>query len=400
MGKVMTITRKELYRQVWAKAVVKLAKEYGLSDVGFAKLCKRNDIPRPSLGYWAKKAAGQNLPTVPLPRADEDWDITITSYTQSPDDPCLRAEAEKALSQAVPENPITVPETLRGAHPLVSQSLHILELSEKDNVGLLQPPKGYLDVMVSKDSLRRALRIMDALIKTFEGRGYPVKVLNDKDSGATVVELMDVKVPIGIREIVASRKEEADDDGNVEGRYVFRHDRFKFRTAPSGDLCLEIEPRRGYYSSSGGRRRKWSDGQRGKLEDYLSSFVVGVINIAVGKREAKLESERREREWQEQERQRAKQEAARAAMMERINKERAKVDKLSTDAAAWTKSRQIRDYIAAIRAKAKADGQDIGAGSEDGKWLIWAEQQADRLDPLKVSPHSILDDEEKYRRPW
>jgi hypothetical protein len=36
-----------------------------MSDVGFAKICKKLGIPRPGLGYWAKKAAGKAVPIQP-----------------------------------------------------------------------------------------------------------------------------------------------------------------------------------------------------------------------------------------------------------------------------------------------------------------------------------------------
>lgn len=52
MANIVQIKRKELYQRVWSEPVTKLAKEFGLSDVGFAKLCKRNEIPRPPRGYW------------------------------------------------------------------------------------------------------------------------------------------------------------------------------------------------------------------------------------------------------------------------------------------------------------------------------------------------------------
>jgi len=39
----------------------KLAKKYGLSDVGLAKVCKKLKNSRPGLGYWAKKAAGKHV---------------------------------------------------------------------------------------------------------------------------------------------------------------------------------------------------------------------------------------------------------------------------------------------------------------------------------------------------
>ena len=48
------IERWELYRQVWAKPMNQLAKEYGISDVALAKTCRKENIPLPGRGYWAK----------------------------------------------------------------------------------------------------------------------------------------------------------------------------------------------------------------------------------------------------------------------------------------------------------------------------------------------------------
>ena len=43
------------------------AKRFGFSDVWVHKACKRNDIPTPGVGYWAKLEAGKTLIRVPLP---------------------------------------------------------------------------------------------------------------------------------------------------------------------------------------------------------------------------------------------------------------------------------------------------------------------------------------------
>ncbi|MEW4530637.1 hypothetical protein [Maioricimonas sp. JC845] len=40
----LTISRKELYQQVWSEATTHVAKRFGLSDVGLAKLCRRYDV--------------------------------------------------------------------------------------------------------------------------------------------------------------------------------------------------------------------------------------------------------------------------------------------------------------------------------------------------------------------
>ena len=70
------IRRAELYKEVWTTPIHQLAKKYGLSDVGLAKICKRYNIPRPPRGYWARKEAGQRVQRLSLPRG-EDRMITI-----------------------------------------------------------------------------------------------------------------------------------------------------------------------------------------------------------------------------------------------------------------------------------------------------------------------------------
>ena len=52
-------TRQELYDLVWSTPMVKLAKEFGLSDVGLRKICVKHGIPTPPLGYWAKLNFGK-----------------------------------------------------------------------------------------------------------------------------------------------------------------------------------------------------------------------------------------------------------------------------------------------------------------------------------------------------
>ena len=55
------LTRKELFDKVWSQPVQTLSKEYGISDVGLKKICKRRDIPTPGLGYWARWRTGRRF---------------------------------------------------------------------------------------------------------------------------------------------------------------------------------------------------------------------------------------------------------------------------------------------------------------------------------------------------
>jgi hypothetical protein len=49
--------------------MVKIAKEFGISDPGLAKTCKRLDVPVPPRAYWAKLQAGRAVSKPPLPAA-------------------------------------------------------------------------------------------------------------------------------------------------------------------------------------------------------------------------------------------------------------------------------------------------------------------------------------------
>ena len=57
--------REEIYDKIWSQPIQHVAKEYKVSDVYLIKVCKKLDIPRPGVGYWAKKAAGKSLPVTP-----------------------------------------------------------------------------------------------------------------------------------------------------------------------------------------------------------------------------------------------------------------------------------------------------------------------------------------------
>ncbi len=148
-----TIDRKELYKKVWETPITRLAREYGLSDVGFAKICKKYNIPRPPRGYWARKEAGYNIKRLPLPPG-ENVTISITSnpYSRKAN---KNRELVARMSPSIQseEEPIVVPERLSSPHPLIKQSSEILNGQQPNDVGLVNPPKkGCLDITVPPDS--------------------------------------------------------------------------------------------------------------------------------------------------------------------------------------------------------------------------------------------------------
>ncbi|MGI6235724.1 MAG: hypothetical protein ACOYI6_10815, partial [Christensenellales bacterium] len=66
-GKWNTYNREKLYEEVWAKPIIQVAVQYGVSDVAIHKICKSLNVPVPPRGYWAKIRAGAKIKKTPLP---------------------------------------------------------------------------------------------------------------------------------------------------------------------------------------------------------------------------------------------------------------------------------------------------------------------------------------------
>ena len=85
-----TVSREELFRQVWTTPMSRLARDYGISGNGLAKICDRLKVPYPPRGYWAKKAAGKRVVQYRLPDRE---DGTPQSATISPTPLCTSPQS-------------------------------------------------------------------------------------------------------------------------------------------------------------------------------------------------------------------------------------------------------------------------------------------------------------------
>ena len=63
-----------------------------------------------------------------------------------------------------------------------------------------------------------------------------------------------------------------------------------------------------------------------------------------------------------------------------------------SEATARRQSEVVRCYIKAVVDAGVADGRRFESQDAMDAWVLWAHRQADRLDPLVESPHSILDE--------
>jgi hypothetical protein len=164
------ISRQGLYSQVWAEPMIKVAKKYGISDVGLAKICRRNNIPVPPRGFWARKQAGQKVDITSLPSQPKAPKIIIHPQPASN---IVSLPRELSAAKKVVQSCLVIKENLEDPHPLVAKTAKMLSARKPDENGRIQIGSAHvLDISVSQDQLERSLRIFDAIIRALESRGY------------------------------------------------------------------------------------------------------------------------------------------------------------------------------------------------------------------------------------
>ena len=366
---MVRIERRKLYEEIWATPIHRVAKRYGVSDVGLAKICLRFDIPVPARGYWRKKEIGEPVLPEPLPSSEDPLKDVVVFYR------VVRSTYEDDVQKLLafenpPKDRILVKELLSEPHPLVTKIQKELAQCKEDKFGILtvDTSRGVV-VKVGRDSIDRALRILNALLKALVSRGFASA--DDDGTSETTLTIFAEKVTFEIEDSLDRKEHEltpAEQKEKLRRPWMYSQPQYDY--TPSGNLVLRIT-----NPTSDVDRLTWADGRKQRLEKVLNSFVAGLIRAAAAGRKLRVWRENFERERAEEDRKRRQRD-----QLKRI--EERSLWALFSEAAYWQKSQQIRAYVRAVKARAEKDLCDITPGSSLDKWMAWALKRADRLDPL------------------
>jgi hypothetical protein len=356
------ISRQELYEQVWSTPLRTLAKGFGISDVGLAKACRRNNIPLPGLGYWAKVQAGKKVSKIPLPNAQDNSEIRITVIEQQPKhvDETQFANAEILLNkiQEVSES-IGLSESTEFLHPIAKDTWRILKQAPESDLKVLTPEnQQYLSISVTKGSLKRAILFFDLLIRRLDALGCSV-ILPKNTKETAILNILGESIPVELKE-------------NVWGYYEGHYPNQKFKVHITGKLTfsIAIEP---YWHQ--GIRRNWTDAAKQRVENCVNSIIAGLVRYALSLRSKRIEDGIRAREWAEKERVRIERER-------KEQEERERIEQIEKQASYWHKAETIRAYLTTVRNTTLKKHGHIDEGSEMDLWLKWGFAYAEHLDPV------------------
>lgn len=421
---MITLTRQQLYDEVWKQSAAKVAKKYNLHYSRLISSLKQDNIPYPSSGYWTRVDYGKDVSAELIPLSGNGESIVelalagavVTRKRKKIPDVIeeggnwKQSEAEqqstKAEADTIPVSvTVEIPDTIldyladderrkvieainsleinQNAHlhkSLVAYKTLIKEYKDSlkdhnfptknryyyDRGREVAPPKFINDV--SENGLSRIISIMDVIFKTIEKLGggvqrdLSVKIRQDIVH-FKFAEAQD-KVPHEIAKREAKELLEYKEAKRL-GRYASEPKIRKYDNVYSGKIRIVFD------DSSYIR-----DSAEVKLEDRLDEILIRLYEISEAHRIDRVKREEQQRLYLD-----AKQREE--ELKEGKRQETMKTQALENVAKDYQIACEIRNYIAAVINKGELTEADF-------EWIEWAKKKADWYDPIVAREDECL----------
>lgn len=170
----MSVTREQLYEQVWSQPMLAVAQDQAVSGNYLARVCAALNVPWPPRGYWAKVAAGQKPKRPELPPARPGEQLAWTKGVGLDLPPIRPARtAKKPPPDTEPAGSSEPDQPTR--HALVTAVREFFDIDRTTQNGYLRPRKRLLvDIVVSRSMLTTALDVANNLFLMLERHGHRV----------------------------------------------------------------------------------------------------------------------------------------------------------------------------------------------------------------------------------
>lgn len=406
--KTMTLSRQQLYDEIWKVSVAGVARKYNLNYSKLIAKCREANIPFPSSGYWTKKNLGKDvsgevvaLPpsdnkdvelllagvklekkkkaTLKEPNADESNNDTETAREtieeSDVDDTVLTfldGTEKKRILQVSSE--LSIRDKKRLHEQLIKYRNSIIEWKRKKKEAHDQRRHNKTENEpvffneISEESQQRAFLILDALFCAVEKLGGEV---NADLSMHVMEDIVRIRIAEGQDKI---KHELTKQEARELVEYNDQIKRNKWAPKP--------QIRKYDYVYNGKLRIIFGDGEyirdseKEKLEDRLGDILLRIYE--------KSDEIRIQRERLEEERRRQEEEARRKEEIRKQKEDEARRTKeLLNQAEDYKIACEIRQYIAAV-----AQQKDITP--EIAEWLAWAKKKADWYDPIIAAEDEYL----------
>jgi hypothetical protein len=373
--KTEKLSRQKLYELVWSKPTKVLAAEFGISDVMIAKICKKHNIPKPGLGYWARKENGYKDRIVPLPPNSRPQleNIEFSPNSSKDDDLALPESVLEMISREdLTEYKITVSERLGKLHPVLANAKSKISAQEYLDQGLIGTYQTGIHLRVSRENVDRSLKILSAIITAFEKRKFPFSIKEaryHRDPQFPIVTIQDIAVEFRLQERLRKTKINSLDqisDRTLRKQLSYGFTPGKELLIPSGELYIQIET----YTSVG-CRKLWSDSEKLPLEMQLNNIMKGFITASEAIKQLEEKRDAQHKIWKEE---RKIAEAKAAERQARADRAKA-LTSLANEMSEYEKIKTLK-----VELDSRSGSTEMN--QEIKQLLKWAEEYLSAPDPL------------------
>ncbi|NSY70315.1 hypothetical protein G6L35_13875 [Agrobacterium tumefaciens] len=368
---------------VWSKPLSKLAQEFGVSDQGLAKACRRCQVPVPPVGYWQKLAHGKRVdqPRLENGQFSDDAIVQVAAGVKMRPKVASMPGVEQS-NQKLLRSPQTSTEKPPAPHPMLAQIQKAFNKA-KNPAELTLISVGAFKIRATPMRSERIIAIISTILAAGMSENWEVRTTKDREWDLLA---NDARIELAINENtrkvphIPTPAEIRD-----QQRYSW-NDIPEFDHVPSGEMKLTIT--NGSYL---GVRTNWSDGKKQTLESVLPSLIEGISIVGAALYTRRLEREEREREWELQ----RKQEAERQRLRQ-IQHTRFAI--LKEQASQYHEAEKLRAYIGNVKLKLTSLPPNDRSGVEE--WIAWAESSIEQLDPLSSGLPTLISEEDAVRDGW
>lgn len=371
------VTREELYAMVWEKPLNRLAKDFGITGNGLAKICDRLDVPYPPLGYWAKKAAGKPVVAFKLSSPKDGVPREIDIHPTQPKSASLPQAEKSATIAAVKVEGIVVPHEMDDLHPRVKAWIadhkKLQKEREQENKRHKHDvwwPSQLLADLTERDLYR--FRVTSAIFKGIEKVGG--RVGKSPITGKVTFQVTGHEVECSIVEKLIKSFRPRDESK----KWTAYPDHHQSGLESSGFLRVSITT---YLD---GRHPQWIETQKKKIGDMLPEIISTIMAAGPILEQMKREREEREKRYREEETRRYE-----AQRLREIDDKR--WQKFRQFAANWEERERLLSFIAEIENRRSDEGDVTVAGGPLSNWIAWAKERVEALDPFRHGPTAMFE---------
>lgn len=384
--------RESLYNEVWTEPVTEVAKRYEISDVALRKRCIKLGIPLPPSGYWARVRAGQKVPKTLLPKVTGDLKKVIRNYViryktdiKNLSDQELMADEELSLLSDETKgfihemcSKVQVKNQLRDPNPMIKAHKEEMDYRHKRDKALKRADfntnyyyhvksqyrdnKTVMPVYVSESHINRVYRIIDTIIKTLDEMEGAANVTQVYQKDEAYFYVFHEWFYFDVKEESKKKRNVKNEDSQAK-TYI----KLTLTNRQSGNVTNAYE---------------FIDCEENPLENQIGKIIYGMF-VAANRLNALSELEHRESEckWAEQQRKWRLEEMRKGELKE--------IKDLELAASDWEKAERIRKFADAVELRI-ADVVEGEVKEELLKWLQWARNKADWIDPLIAKEDELL----------